>query len=68
MSASPFFMNVHARCYRVEIIFYKKTWILNSIMTGSPIPVAARSNAWVCGRLRAGIVVRIPPGRNVCPL
>jgi hypothetical protein len=27
---------------------------------GSPIPVAARSNAWVCGLL--GLRVRIPPG------
>ena len=48
----------------MEIIFYKETWILNSVMTGSPIPVGARSNAWVCGRLRAGIVVRIPPGHE----
>jgi hypothetical protein len=33
-------------------------------MPGSPMPVAARSNAWVCGSLRAGIVVRIAPGHE----
>jgi len=27
-----------------------------------PVPVAARSKAWVCGRFFAGNVVRIPPG------
>jgi hypothetical protein len=27
-----------------------------------PIPVAARSTAWVCGHSLAGIVGRIPPG------
>jgi hypothetical protein len=26
-----------------------------------PIPVAARSEAWICGRSLAGIVVSIPP-------
>jgi hypothetical protein len=33
-------------------------------MTGLPIPVTARSNAWFCERLRAGMVFRIPPGHE----
>jgi hypothetical protein len=36
----------------------------NNVLTGNickPTPVAARSKAWVCGRLLDGTVVRIPP-------
>ena len=31
-----------------------------------PVPVAARSKAWVCGRSRAGIVGSNPAGGHGC--
>jgi len=38
-------------------------------MFGSPIPVAARSKSWVCGRSLAGIAGSNPVrGIDVCPL
>jgi len=38
-------------------------------MTSSPIPMAARSNAWVCGRSIAGIADSNPSGGiDICVL
>jgi hypothetical protein len=40
---------VHARSLQVRFNLHRLKWIL-------PIPVAARTKAWLCGRSRAGIV------------
>jgi hypothetical protein len=43
--------------------------IFLSVILSGPIPVAARSKAWVCGRLLAGIVgSNLARGMDVCLL
>ena len=71
---SPFFIQVKYNvCYEYYVrpsvpryqrlncfSFFHETQYSNSVTI--PIPVAARSKAWVCGHLLVGLWVRIPPG------
>jgi hypothetical protein len=45
----------------------RKTCINPRHMSIPPVPVAARSKAWVCGRSLAGIAVSNAAGGHRCP-
>jgi hypothetical protein len=45
-----------------EWFLYFNGKVLVFVFFGNPIPVAARSKAWVCGRALAGIVGSNPAG------
>jgi hypothetical protein len=50
-------------------LYGKATLLFIFCMLQGPIPVAARSKAWVCGRSLAGIAGSIPAGdTDVCLL
>jgi hypothetical protein len=57
-------MSCIVRVFFIYLLESNQThWLVfNIILFTVPIPVAARSKAWVCGRSLAGIAVRIPPG------
>ena len=57
---------------RVDLLVFVMetgTELWHIILMGWPVPVAARSKAWVCGRSPAGIVGSNPTGgMDVCLL
>jgi hypothetical protein len=58
-----FTLHYHHQC-RVCFVFLH----VGMLHLVSPVPVAARSEAWVCGRALAGIVCSNPTGgMDVCP-
>jgi hypothetical protein len=48
--------------YKKESLHTQHSWVCRRTYVNRPIPVAARSKAWVCGRALAGIVGSNPTG------
>jgi hypothetical protein len=62
------FLTINRWSYRQTWLFLLYNNVLYLIIYGRPIPVAVRSNAWVCGRSLSGTVGSSPPRGHGCPL